>query len=109
MDFDRITLHVGDQEVRSLAADAVLRLLNERMTGAFASAAGRREYRQTLDQLQARKLDVTRVFPGYSGSSLVFFQPLPDLEGDAELRVYGVRPVEGGPVTPLSFRVSRGG
>jgi hypothetical protein len=109
MDFDRITLHVGDQEMRSLAADAVLRLLNERMTGAFTSAAARREYRQTLDQLQARKLDVTRVFPGYTGKSLVFFQPLPDLGGDAVLKVYGVRPVEGGPVTPLSFRVSRGG
>jgi len=109
MDFDRITLQVGDREVRSLAAAAVLRLLNERMTGAYASAAARREYRQTLDELQARKLDVTRVFPGYAGASLVLFQPLPDLVGEAELRVYGVRPVDGGPVTPLSFRVSRGG
>jgi len=109
MDFDRITLQVGDQEMRSLAADAVLRLLNERMTGAFSSAAGRREYRQTLEQLQARKLGVTRVFPGYTGKSLVLFQPLPELEGVAELKVYGIRPVEGGPVTPLSFRVSRGG
>jgi len=109
MDFDRITLQVGDREVRSLAAAAVLRLLNERMTGAYASAAARREYRQTLDELQARKLDVTRVFPGYTGASLVLFQPLPDLVGEAELRVYGVRPVDGGPVTPLSFRVSRGG
>jgi hypothetical protein len=109
MDFDRVTLHVGDQELRSLEADAVLRLLNERMTGAFTSAAARRGYRQSLDQIQARKLDVTRVFPGYTGASLVFFQPLPDLEGDAELKVYGVRPVDGGPVTPLSFRVSRGG
>jgi len=109
VDFDRITLLVGDQEMRSLAADAVLRLLNERMTGAFASGAARREYQRSLDQIQARKLDVTRVFPGYTGKSLVFFQPLPDLEGEAELKVYGVRPVEGGPVTPLSFRVSRGG
>lgn len=109
MDFDRITLEVGDQEVRSLPADAVLRLLNERMTGALSSAAGRRGYRQALDQLQARKLDVARVFPGYTGESLVLFQPLPDLEGEAELKVYGVRPVDGGPVTPLSFRVSRGG
>jgi hypothetical protein len=109
MDFDRITLHVGDQEMRSLAADAVLRLLNERMTGAFASGAARREYRQSLDQLQARKQGVTRVFPGYTGESLVLFQPLSDLEGGAELKVYGVRPVDGGPATAMSFRVSRGG
>jgi hypothetical protein len=109
MDFDRITLHVGDQEVRALPADGVLRLLNERMTGAFASAAGRRGYRQALDQLQARKLGVTRVFPGYTETSLVFFQPHPDMEGEADLKVYGLRSVEEGPVSPLSFRVSRGG
>ncbi|HEX9897685.1 MAG TPA: hypothetical protein VGC81_00580, partial [Candidatus Methylomirabilis sp.] len=109
MEFDHVTLLVGDQEVRALPADAVLRLFNERMTGAFTSAAARRGYRQALDQLQARMLGVTRVFPGYSETSLVFFQPHPDLQEAAELKVYGVRQVEGGPVSPLSFRVSRGG
>lgn len=109
MDFDRITLHVGDHEVRALSTDAVLRLLNERMTGAFSSGAARRGYRQALDQIQARKRDVTRVFPGYSQASLVFFQPYPDLEEAADLKVYGLRSVEEGPVSPLSFRLSRGG
>ena len=109
MDFDRITLHVGDHEVRALAADAVLRLLNERMTGAFSSSAARRGYREALDQIQARMLGVTRVFPGYTQASLVFFQPYPDMDGAADLKVYGLRSVEEGPVSPLSFRVSRGG
>ena len=109
MDFDRITLHVGSQEVRSLPADAALRLLNEPMTGAFTSAAARREYRRSLDDLQGRTRGVTRVFPGYTGKSLVLFQPFPDWGGEAEMKVYGIRSVEGGPVAPLSFRVSRGG
>lgn len=109
MDFDRVTLHVGDQEVRALAADAVLQLLNERMTGAFTSAAGRRGYRKALDQIQARKQGVARVFPGYTEASLVFFQPHPDMGGEADMKVYGLRWVEEGPVSPLSFRVSRGG
>lgn len=107
VDFDRFTLQVGEREVRSLATDAVLRLLNERMTGAFTSGAARRGYQEVLDQLRDRKLDVTRVFPGYTRESLVFFQPHPGRPDEAELRLYGIRWAGGDPVTPLSYRVLR--
>lgn len=109
VDFDRFTLQVGEHEVRALPTDAVLRLFNERMTGAFSSGAGRRGYQEVLDQLQARKLDVTRVFPGYTRRSLVFFQPHPGQPDAADLKFYGVRWAGGDPVTPLSYRVSRDG
>jgi hypothetical protein len=109
VDFDRVTLQVGEREVRALPTDAVLRLINERMTGAFSSGAARRGYQQVLDQLQARKLDVTRVFPGYTRKSLVFFQPHPGRPDVTDLKVYGVRWAGGKPVTPLSYRVIREG
>lgn len=109
VDFDRITMQVGGKEVRALHTDAVLRLFNERMTGAYTSGAARRGYQQVLDQLQDMKLDVTRVFPGYTRKSLVFFQPHPGRPDEAELRLYGVRWAGGDPVTPLSYRVIREG
>jgi len=107
VDFDRITLRMGEREVVALPTDAVLRLINERMTGAYTSGAGRRGNREVLDQLQDRKLGVARVFPGYERKSLVFFQPHPDPPATGDLRVYGIRWVEGGPVGPLDYRVSR--
>lgn len=107
VDFDRITLKVGQQEVRALPTEGVLRLFNERMTGALTSGAGRRGSQEVLDQLQSRKLDQARVFPGYARRSLVFFQPLPDLPDGAELKVYGLRWAEGDAVAPLVYRVTR--
>lgn len=109
VDFDRITLKVGEREVRALPTDAVLRLYQERMTGAFTSAAARRGNREVLDQLQDRKLDVARVFPGYTRKSLVFFQPHPDPPEVAALKLYGIRWAEGDPVAPLAYRVFRVG
>jgi hypothetical protein len=106
VDFDRITLKVGEQEVRALPTEAVLRLFNERMTGALTSGAGRRGSQEVMDELQDRKLDVTRVFPGYTRKSLVFFQPHPEPPDAAELKVYGLRWANGDGVAPLSYRVS---
>lgn len=106
VDFDRITMRLGEQEVRALPTEAVLRLFNERMTGAFTSAAGRRGSQEVLDQLQSQKLDVARVFPGYARESLVFFQPHPDPPDAAELKVYGLRWADGDVVKPLTYRVT---
>jgi hypothetical protein len=109
VDFDRITLAIGGQEIRALPTDAVLRLFDERMTGAYASGAARRGGREALDQLQNRKLDVARVFPGYTRKSLVFFQPHPEPPDQAELKLYGIRWADGDPVAPLAYRVYRAG
>jgi hypothetical protein len=105
VNFDRITLKLGEQEVRSLPTEAVLRLFNERMTGAVVSGAGRRGSQEVLDQLQNRKLDEARVFPGYARRSLVFFQPHPDVPDAAELKVYGLRWADGDVVAPLVYRL----
>jgi len=109
VDFDRITLKIGGQEIRALPTDSVLRLFDERMTGAYTSGAARRGNREVLDQLQDRKLDVARVFPGYARKSWVFFQPHPDPPKEAELKLYGIRWADGDPVAPLAYRVFREG
>jgi len=105
VDFDRVTLRVGEREVRSLTTDGVIRLFNERMAGAFTSAAARRGHRQALDQLEGRKLEISRVFPGYHRESLVFFQPHPDLPEQVEMTFLGLRQAGGGELAPLTFHV----
>lgn len=107
VDFDRFTLRVADREVWALPTDAVLRLFNERMTGGYAAAAARRGHSEVMEQLRDRKLGVARVFPGYSRTSLVFFQPHPEAPDEAELRWHGVKWVGGGPVAPLTFHLRR--
>ncbi|MFQ5508065.1 MAG: hypothetical protein ACE5FN_01875 [Leptospirillia bacterium] len=107
VDFDRITLRVQQREVRAMDTGSVLRMFNERMTGAFAAASARRGQQEVLDQLQAKKLGVTRVFPGYSRTSLVFFQPHPDAPDEAVLTLSGLRWARRGPVAPLEFRLRR--
>jgi len=107
VDFDRVMLRVGAREMRALSTEEALRLFNERMTGAYASATARREHKQVLDQFQKRKLGVARVFPGYTRESLVFFQPHPDPPASAELKVLGIREAGGDPAAPVVFHLSR--
>ncbi len=107
IDFDQVTLKVGDREVNALATDAVLRLFNERMTGAYGTVAGRRGYQKALDQLQAREFGVVRVFPGYARKALVFFQPHPEFPDEAEMTFRGIRRVEDRGEVPLVFRLHR--
>lgn len=108
VNFDRVTLRVTDREVNALSTDAVLRLFNERMTGAYGTAAGRRGYQEALEQLQAREFGVSRVFPGYTRKSLVFFQPLPEIPDKAELTLRGIRRVGGREEVSVGFGLRRG-
>lgn len=107
VDFDRVTLRVDDREVRALTTDAVLRLFNERMTGGYGAASARRGHKEVLEQLQKLKRGTARVFPGYSRSSLVFFQPHPDVPEQAEFTLRGIRWAERDPLEPLVFQVYR--
>jgi len=106
--FDRVTMQVDDREVKALATDAVLRLFNERMTGAFSTSAGRRGYREALDQLQARGSGAARVFPGYDRVALVFFQPHPEFPKEALMTLRGIRQVGAREDVPVVFRLHRG-
>lgn len=107
VDFDQVTLRVEGREIRSLTTDAVLRLFNERMTGSFGTAAGRRGQREVLEQLQKQKLGVDRVFPGYTRTSLVFFQPHPEVPEQAVLTLRGIRWAGSDLLPPLAFHVYR--
>ncbi len=107
VDFDRVTLAVAGREVNALAVDAVLRLFNERMTGAYGTAAGRRGYQQALDQLQAQGARVTRVFPGYTRKTMVLFQPHPGFPEDADITLRGIRTVRDRRELPLTFHLHR--
>ena len=108
-DFDRVTLRAGEREFRALDTQAVLRLFNERMTGAYATAAGRRGHREALDKLQGVRLGVSRVFPDYTRRSLVFFQPHPEMSGEVLLTLHSIRSVRGEQLAPLRFRLLRAG
>ena len=108
INFDRVTLQIGDREVKALKTEEILRLFNERMTGAYSTSAGRRGNREALDQLQVRVPGVARVFPGYVRNTLVFFQPHPEFPAEALLTLRGIRKVGAREDVPVMFRL-RGG
>jgi len=106
--FDQVTMQVNDREVKALTTDAVLRLFNERMTGAYSTSAGRRGYREALDLLQARGSGAARVFPGYHRVSLVFFQPHPEVPKEALMTLRGIHRVGVREEVPVVFRLHGG-
>jgi hypothetical protein len=108
IDFDRVTLQIGDREVKALMTEEILRLFNERMTGAYSTSAGRRGHHEALDQLQVRAPGVARVFPGYARDALVFFQPHPEFPTEALLTLHGIRKVGSREDVPVMFRLLSG-